>query len=141
MGYRFLDHTSEVAFEAWGGTLSELFESAAEATLRTMIEEPDSVRSCRPYTFEMTHSDLDLLLFAFLQELVYVKDARLLLLRPKETEVYETAQGWRARICLTGESLDPERHAQAVDVKAVTLHQFRVEKKTDGWWCHVILDV
>jgi SHS2 domain-containing protein len=43
--------------------------------------------------------------------------------------------------CAAGEKLDPERHEQRVDVKAVTLHQFRLQK-TDGIWkALVILDI
>ena len=40
-----------------------------------------------------------------------------------------------------GEKLDPERHEQRADVKAVTLHHFRVEQTEDGWRALVILDV
>jgi SHS2 domain-containing protein len=40
-----------------------------------------------------------------------------------------------------GERLDPERHHPRVDVKAVTLHQFRLEKTGQGWEAFVILDI
>lgn len=37
--------------------------------------------------------------------------------------------------------LDPDRHQQRVDVKAVTLHQFHLEKTNGGWIAQVILDI
>jgi SHS2 domain-containing protein len=40
-----------------------------------------------------------------------------------------------------GEKLDPERHHPRVDVKAVTLHHFRLEKTERGWKALVILDI
>ena len=39
-----------------------------------------------------------------------------------------------------GEELYPEKHELLVDVKAVTLHRFCVEKKESGWEATVILD-
>jgi SHS2 domain-containing protein len=44
-----------------------------------------------------------------------------------------TAAAW-------GETIDPSRHELLVDVKAVTLHRFRVEKASRGWEATVILD-
>ena len=40
-----------------------------------------------------------------------------------------------------GEQLDPQRHQMRVDVKAVTLHRFRVEQTEQGWEAFVILDI
>ena len=37
-----------------------------------------------------------------------------------------------------GEQLDPQRHQMRVDVKAVTLHRFRVEQTEQGWEAFVI---
>jgi SHS2 domain-containing protein len=41
----------------------------------------------------------------------------------------------------TGEAIDRDRHEQRVDVKAVTLHRFQLEKTDDGWTAMVILDI
>ena len=40
-----------------------------------------------------------------------------------------------------GEPLDPARHSQRVDVKAVTLHHFALSQTPRGWEAHVILDI
>lgn len=40
-----------------------------------------------------------------------------------------------------GEKLDPTRHRQRADVKAVTLHHFKLEKADGGWSANVILDI
>jgi SHS2 domain-containing protein len=37
--------------------------------------------------------------------------------------------------------LDAGRHQQRADVKAVTLHDFRVEKTEGGWKAVAILDI
>jgi len=38
MGYRFIDHTADVAADLTGGTLEELFLSAAQALTDTITE-------------------------------------------------------------------------------------------------------
>jgi SHS2 domain-containing protein len=40
-----------------------------------------------------------------------------------------------------GTGMDPERHHQRADVKAVTLHRFQLEKTERGWEALVILDI
>lgn len=40
-----------------------------------------------------------------------------------------------------GERIDTGKHATGVDVKAVTLHRFRVEETPGGWRASVVLDI
>jgi SHS2 domain-containing protein len=40
-----------------------------------------------------------------------------------------------------GEPINLERHRLRVDVKAVTLHRFRLEKTAEGWEAFAILDI
>ena len=47
----------------------------------------------------------------------------------------------RVQAVLTGERIDPKRHELVADVKAVTLHDLRVERSATGWDAHVTLDV
>jgi SHS2 domain-containing protein len=51
------------------------------------------------------------------------------------------AQPYVLEAIARGEKLDPERHHPRVDVKAVTLHHFRLEKTERGWKAWVILDI
>jgi len=45
------------------------------------------------------------------------------------------------RLDAAGEPLDSARHHQRADVKAVTLHDFSVEKQNEGWKARVLLDI
>jgi len=82
MPYRFQDEltTADVAFEAWGETREELFISSAAALLNTMTAAPEQVARRQKLTVRLEHEELDLLLWSFLQELIFYKDARRLLL-------------------------------------------------------------
>jgi SHS2 domain-containing protein len=82
-----------------------------------------------------------MLLFDFLQELIFFKDSERLLLRVDEIRIEEREGSYRLKALTQGESLDPDRHEQRVDVKAVTLHRFRLEKTHHGWMSTIILDI
>jgi SHS2 domain-containing protein len=143
MSYEFLEDvaTADIAFRAWGKDLQEVFKAAGDATINTMIEDLDSIELKETRTFRLEDDQLDLLLFNFLQELVYYKDSELLLLRSSQIEFEEKDGKYQLSAVLQGETLDRDRHQQRVDVKAVTLHRFQLEKTNDGWTAMVILDI
>ena len=141
--YRYLEGiaTADVAFEARGATLEETFLAAADATLNTMVEEIGTVAPRQHREISVAADSLDLLLFEFLQEIVYHKDAGRLLLRMRDLRIEESGSGFRLHADAIGETIDPERHSLLADVKAVTLHRLVVEKTPDGWRAVVVLDV
>lgn len=145
MPYRYLDDiaTADVAFCATAPTLEAMFLSAADATIRVMVENLDEVRPRMERTIALEADCLDLLLVRFLQELVFFKDADNTLLRAREVEIRPRApdSGFELRGCLAGETIDPSRHRLNVDIKAVTLHRLKVERTAAGWECLVVLDI
>ena len=143
MPYHYLDEiaVADVAFEAFGDTIEELFIAAGDAVMNTMVEELASIGSGELVAFETEHDALDLLLFNFLGELVFLKDARQLLLRVKTVSITETGGKFKAKTIAYGEKINPKKHPLLSDVKAVTLHRFTLEKTADGWRALVILDI
>ncbi|MBD1877445.1 MULTISPECIES: archease [unclassified Coleofasciculus] len=143
MPYEFLEDvaTADIAFHAWGKDLEELFIAAGDATLNVMIDNLDAIALTETRTFSLENDELDMLLFNFLQEFIYYKDSELLLLRAQQVEISEKDGVHQLSAVTTGEKLDSDRHQQRVDVKAVTLHQFQLEKTDDGWTAMVILDI
>ena len=143
MPFQYLEDigTADIAFEATGRDLSELFKSSADATMNVMIENLDSIESHETRRIELKNDAIDMLLFDLLQELIYFKDAERLLLRVREMHVKEEEGIHSLTGTTAGEPLDPARHQQRADVKAVTLHNFRVEKTKGGWKASVILDI
>lgn len=143
MSYEFLEDvaTADIAFRAWGKDLEELFKEAGDATVNVMIEDLDSIELKERRTFSLENDELDLLLFNFLQEFVYYKDSEQLLLRSQQVQIEENDGLYKLNAVTQGEMLDRDRHEQRVDVKAVTLHRFQLEKTDDGWTAMVILDI
>lgn len=143
MPYRFQDEisTADVGFEAWGASLEELFTSCAAALLHTMADAPDQVSRQQNLTIHLEHTELDLLLWSFLQELIFLKDARQLLLHAETIRIEKQPGTFMLEAQVSGEPIDATRHRLLVDVKAVTLHCFEVAFKDNFWKAVVVLDV
>src|SRR3989344_944604 len=114
MPYSFKDDiaVADVAFEATGRTLAELFESAGLAVTHTMVRDLASVQTKVAKKIEVEGSDVENLLFNFLQEVVFLKDAELLLFsKITIDEIDET----HCAATLRGEKLDPKKHKLLAD--------------------------
>ena len=142
MPYRFLEDVAiaDVAFEATGKTLKELFESSALAVTNTMVKDLKSVKQKVSKNIKIESDNVEMLLFNFLQELIFLKDAKLLLFNKFSIRISENKK-WKLNATAYGEKLDMKKHELLVDVKAVSLHNFKVERTKNGWKADVILDV
>jgi SHS2 domain-containing protein len=143
MPYEFVDEltVADIAFRAWGGDLEETFVAAADAVMNAMVEDLETIQPQDTRVLNVEHEALDLLLFNFLQELVYYKDAEQLLLRVRQLHLADDRQPYTLQATAVGERIDPERHRTRVDVKAVTLHHFSLAQTEGGWEATVILDI
>jgi SHS2 domain-containing protein len=143
MPYEFLEDvaTADIAFSAWGETLEETFRAAADATLNVMVEEINAVQPRETRELRLENDQLDMLLFDFLQELIYYKDSEKLMLRIPRVRIQDQSKPYLLEAAARGEKLDPDRHHPRVDVKAVTLHRFHLAQTGRGWEAFVILDI
>lgn len=143
MSYRFLEEIAiaDVAFEAWGKTPEELFEAAALAVTNTMVRDLSKIERKVTKIFEVEAENMEMLLFSFLQELIFYKDAELLLFGRFNLAIMLSGKNWRLRAEASGEEISPAKHELLADVKAVSLHNYRVEETPAGWRAEVILDV
>lgn len=132
--------TSDLSFVASGDTLNEVFSAAGQALLAATVEEPQTVVARERRSLKLEEPDLELLLVRFLNELVFLRDAELLLLRPEHVEI-ELNERASLRGELSGEPIDHSRHRMASEVKAATAHGLRVSKSSDGWTATATLDV
>ena len=143
MPYEFVDEltVADIAFRAWGHDVEETFVAAADAVMNAMVEDLEAIQPKDTRILNVEHEALDLLLFNFLQELVYYKDAEQLLLRVHQLSIADDRQPYTLQATAVGERIDPDRHHMRVDVKAVTLHHFALTQTEGGWGATVILDI
>jgi SHS2 domain-containing protein len=134
--------TSDVSFVAHGHSLEAVFAAACEALLASTLENPRSIEPRVERHVALVEPDLALLLLCFLNELIFLRDAEELLLRPRKLTVSTSEKdGARLEAELAGESIDRSRHQLVGEVKAATAHALKVEPIERGWRATVTLDV
>jgi SHS2 domain-containing protein len=130
---------ADCALDIEGADAGDLFETAARALAELMID-PDTLPRTVERTIALEASEVDVLLFDWLSELIFRKD------RDREafpdTRVSVEGTGpvrlvARAR----GGVIDPARTGLRADPKAVTFHQFGVTSAGGAWRARVVIDL
>jgi SHS2 domain-containing protein len=111
MGYKFVEGVAmaDVAFEATGKTLEELFENAGKALTNSMMSNPGSIEKKTDVEFSLKNEDEERLLHDFLQELIFYKDAESLVFSRYQLKVSKKGKELSLKAVLEGEKIDNER--------------------------------
>ena len=135
--YRIIEHTADTGFEVRGNTKEQVFEAAGLAFFSIMwrIKNPNLTQ---PEVVEVSGIDLKELLVNFLEEFLYLYDAKGLVCSQLKVEnITDTKICSKAWLQPFDEALDQE----LLGVKAVTYHQLQIEKKDRKWSAQVFLDI
>jgi len=133
--------TSDLAFTASGATLADVFAAAAEAMCAATVEHPEQVQAKVVRSVTLRDDDVELLLLRFLNELIFLRDAEGLVLRPSRVSCDADGSDFALTAELAGEPIDPSRHALASEVKAATAHGLSVRRTPEGWEASATLDI
>ncbi len=138
--YRYLEDvaTADAAFEAYGATMSELFANAAAAMFNVMAPL-ESIQPLQSRDLTVMADNAEELLFAWLAELVYLKDIHSELYSDFEVAVDPTA--FTVSATVRGDSLENLRSHTHTDVKAVTYHRLAITQTAEGFTATVVLDL
>jgi SHS2 domain-containing protein len=166
-GFEFIEHTADVGVRAWGPQREDVFAQAALGML-SLVVEATSVEPRERYEVCVEASDGELLLAAWLNELLYFVEGRHVVFSGAfqievreagegeaegESERSRTHEGTREgergregaplslRALAAGEPQDPSRHDLRSVVKAATLHRLSLHEIAGGWEGYVLLDV
>jgi len=131
---------ADVAFEAYGKTLNELFEAAAQAVFETMVET-SSVKPRQTQEISLNASTIEYLLYDFLSEIVFLKDTKSMVFAKVTVVLQEHNHIFTLRATLQGDTIDPETQKLGNDVKAITLHLFSIRKKGNIYIARVVVDI
>jgi len=134
---RTFEHTADIGLEASGRTLGELFEALAEGLAELICPREHVVARLRR-TVQASAEDIEDLTVDFLNEIVLLTQADRFAIAWVEVRKLDAGSVLAE---VAGEPFDPERHAIATEVKAVTYHQLQVAQRRDEWTARVILDI
>jgi len=139
--WRFVEDVAlaDSAVDLEGRDLDDLFETAAMALAELMVD-PATVSVTLEQTVAIEAAELDLLLYDWISELIFLKD--------RDRQVFTRCQArvegegpFRLRARLEGGVIDPERTDLRADPKAVTFHQFRLAQAEGQWRARLVIDI
>lgn len=136
MKYEFLSHTADAEFIAYGKSLACAFSNAMDA-LYSLILEHSKVRPEFEKEIEVSGSDTKGLLYAFLEELLFLIDSESYVASKAES-IKISSNRLKAR--LLGEKMS-DRHRPHGEVKAVTYNRMEVGIKNKLYYVRVVVDM
>lgn len=130
---------ADCALEIEASDLDDLFVTAAQA-LAAVTVDPDTLRGSVAREIRLEADALDLLLFDFLNELIFLRDAEGVVLADGAVTV-DAGPPCRLTARLHGGAIDPVTTRRRADPKAVTFHRLAVERDGSGWIGRVVVDI
>ncbi|MEM2932843.1 MAG: archease [Candidatus Pacearchaeota archaeon] len=137
--YKFLPHTADALFEVKARSLEQLFVDAAKALNAVQVE----LKTLEPTVTKEIHlknESIEMLLYDFLQELVFIKDTEQLLFKDFKIKIIQD-KGYELCALCYGAKIDMKKQTLLADVKAITFEEFRVWKENNSWRARVLVDI
>lgn len=140
--FRFLEEIAlaDIAFEAEGESVEEVCRGATQALLESMAN-PATVSGGWERVIERSDADPSMLLFDWLSEVVYWKDAAGVVFREAPLTLTREGNVWLLRAHLIGAPVDQQAQELHADVKGITKHLYELKQIGSYWKVRVVLDV
>ncbi|MBD3413959.1 MAG: protein archease [Candidatus Aminicenantes bacterium] len=137
--FQYLDHTGDAQFRAFGDSLEQAFQNAAQATANLMWD-PDQIKGRIKKRIQISGKDREQLLVNFLEELVFLFESQEFLLHSvMDLSIKQVKKGFHLEALFLGDRLS-EEHDIYGSVKAVTYNDMKI-KSNDHYMVQVVLDI
>ncbi len=138
MKFKYLEKIAiaDIAFEAYGKNLNEVFENSAYAFF-DMTCNPKTIKSKIKKIINLKDKDEKNLLYNFLSELIFLKDSKQLIFNKVKVVIKDN----KLKVTLHGDKINYEKQELRNDVKAITLHMFNLEKNKNNYKATVVVDI
>jgi len=134
--YRLLEHEADVGILASARTWEEAFAEGATAMLSIMAE-PRTVAAKEKVGIQVDAGDKAALFVEFLNEILFIRDAKGLLLKKFDITIKGNSLAGKA----WGEKLDQKKHGTKIEVKAATYAGLKAWEEKGMKNVQCILDV
>ena len=136
VGWQHFPHGADVGVRGIGRSLAEAFAEAARAMTAASVNL-DAVGLRSSVEIVCSGTDAEDLLYAWLNAVIYEMAIRRMVFGRFDVEI----DGGTVRAVAWGETLLPERHQPAVEIKGATFTGLRVRKEGDEWVAECVVDV
>ena len=136
-GWEHFPHQADIGIRGRGSTIEQAFEQAALA-LTAVIADLDKIEPKEKVRINCQAIDDELLLFDWLNSLLYEMDTRKMLFSQFEVHINQDNLTAIAR----GQKMNVSKHQPAVEVKAATYQDLSVRQDESGTWiAQCVVDV
>ena len=135
--WEHFEHVADIGVRGYGPSKSVAFENAAKALTAALVDL-ETVHPAEEVNFECRAADDDLLLYEWLNALIYQMATRRMLF----SRFAVCIDNGTLRATAWGEPIDIRRHAPATEAKGATLTALRVARDDHGRWsAQCVVDV
>ena len=137
MRFKFLEHTADIKFQAFGNSLDKVFENSGYALLNILIET--EIKEIKKKKLSVSGEDLENLLYNFLEEFLFLIDSENFLVGKIIDSKIKKNKKYILDVEVLGD--DVKNYNLEGDVKAITYNEMFVEKDGEKWVSQVVVDV
>jgi len=135
MKFRFLSHTADIKFLAYGRSITEVFENSALALISSLCEK--KVKAKNKIIIQAIGNDLESLMYNFLEEFLFLLDSENFI-PSKIKNLQIDKNNLRIRCEVYG---DDAKYYKVSHIKAITYNDMFIRKDGNIWIAQVVLDV
>jgi SHS2 domain-containing protein len=138
--FEIIDHTADIGIVAYGKTKREVFINAAKGMFEIIAGENRDFKENFYAKIKLEAKSLEDLLIAWLNELLYISEVKLVILN--KFIIKELSDG-QIKAEVGGTKINHLSVRIKREVKAVTYHRLEIKKDEEGglWSAQVIFDI
>jgi len=137
MKFKFLEHTADVKFQAFGKTLEQSFRNSFLA-MKKIILERTKIEGKIKKEIKIFGMDLNNLLYNFLEEFLYFLEVEDLVVSRVE-KIKIDKKNFKLTAVVVGDN--SSNYKITNHIKAITYSQMFIKKIKSNWVCQVVMDV
>lgn len=134
--FKFISHTADIKFRAFGNSLKKVFENSALALFKTIYNK--KIKEKKKFKIRAKGHDLESLLYNFLEEALFLIDSKNFL--PGKIKILKFNESkFKIEAEITGD--DAESYEVSMHVKAITYNEMFIKKIKNKFIAQVVLDI
>src|SRR3989344_6325113 len=132
--FKFLSHTGDIKFRAYGKTLEDTFNNCALA-ISSIFSRGKKIKPLIIKNFSIECKDNESLIYKLIEELIYFFDAENFIVSKTEVKI----DNLKANITVYGDKTSNYLDLDAI--KSPTYAEMYIKKKVNLWEAQIVVDV
>ena len=136
--YKFLEHTADIQFTVMGKSIEEIFENSALA-VSEFISKYEKIKNKAKKGFVISAEDHEELLYKFLDELIYLLDAKSFVCSHVKVSIKNGKKEMTLKAIVYGDKTKNYRNLE--HIKAATYSEMYLKKVKNRWKAQAVIDI